>query len=88
MKRYIIVLSFLFGTIALFSQEEKDFTINGKFPTSYYDGLKVYLNEIDYRNTNGMIKKDSAVVNGERFVFSGMLDKPISLGYITLVGNE
>lgn len=88
MKRYILIPLLLLSAFNLFSQEEADFTINGKFATSYYDGLTVYLNEIDYKNTNSILKKDSIVVENGEFTFSGVLDKPISLGYITLQGDD
>lgn len=88
MRKYTIALIGLLLTVSLFAQEKKEFTIHGKFPTAYYDGLKVYLNEIDYKNTNAVFKKDSVVVAGDKFTFKGIVDKPISLRYITLAEND
>lgn len=88
MKRYTLVLVAFILAISALCQEKREFTINGKFPTSYYDGLTIYLNEIDYKGTNNIVKKDSVLIDGDKFVLKGVLEKPLSLGYITLAENE
>lgn len=88
MRRFVIAIITLLLAVNVMSQEKKEFTINGKFLTSYYDGLTVYLNEIDYKGSNSVFKKDSVTVEGDKFTFKGVLDKPISLGYITLAEND
>lgn len=89
MMKYITsLISLLFATVSVFAQESSEFTISGKFTTSYYDGLKVYLNELDYKETNSVFKRDSTTIEGNQFTFKGTLEKPISLGYLTLQDNE
>lgn len=88
MKRITVAIVCLLLAISVLSQEKREFTIQGKFPTSYYDGLMVYLNTIDYKETNNVVKKDSVLVEGNKFTIKGVADKPISLGYVTLAENE
>lgn len=88
MKKITIALvAFLLATGAL-AQEKKEFTIKGKFSSAYYDGLQVYLNSIDYKGSSDVVKLDSVKVEGDQFVLRGELEKPISLGYITLEEND
>ncbi len=88
MKRITVVFICLLLAISALAQEKREFAINGKFPTSYYDGLTVYLNTIDYKDTNNVVKKDSVLVVGDKFTLKGVVEKPISLGYVTLAENE
>ena len=89
MKRifFILALSFIYVN-SILAQAEKEFIIEGKFPTTYYDGLTVYLNQIDYANTNDMQMVDSVTVVGDKFTFKGTVDKAIAMRYITIVGND
>lgn len=87
-QRFLIIFLSLACACSIFGQTEREFTINGKFSSSYFDGLKVYLNEIDYANTNNMQAKDSVVVTGDKFTFKGFTEKPIAIRYITIAGNE
>lgn len=89
MRLYFLgtLLTLIFA-IPITGQTNREFTINGKFPSSYYDGLTVYLNEIDYANTNQMLVKDSATVVGDQFTFKGTVEKSIALRYITLPDDE
>lgn len=89
MKRifFILALSFIYVN-SILAQAGKEFIIEGKFPTTYYDGLTVYLNQIDYANTNDMQMVDSVTVVGNKFTFKGTVDKAIAMRYITIVGND
>lgn len=84
---FAITLS-LINVNSLFAQTNREFTVKGKFPSAYYDGLKVYLNEIDYAGTNAIVVKDSATVEGDKFTFKGTAEKPIAMRYVTLADND
>lgn len=88
MKRFTIAIVCLLLAASALSQDKKEYTINGKFSTAYYDGLMVYLNEIDYKGTNAVYKRDSVAVVGDKFTFKGEIGKPIALRYLTLAENE
>lgn len=61
-------------------------TIRGQFPGSYFDGLKLYVNHIDYYDTNDVIKIDSTLVVEDRFMIEMNIQDSITLGYLTVEG--
>lgn len=84
---FIITLSLIYVN-SILAQAGKEFVIQGRFPTTYYDGLTVYLNQIDYANTNKMVVMDSATIVGDKFTFKGNIEKAIAMRYITLADND
>lgn len=86
-KAFLILCAIQLACLGIFAQENT-FEIDGNFETDYYDGLTVYLSSIDYKKTNEMQALDSTKVEGSKFSFSGTVNKPLEVRYITLQDND
>lgn len=80
----IFTLLTIVNVFSLAGQHTGGLTIRGQFPGSYFDGLKLYVNYIDFYDTNDVVKMDSTLIIEDRFMIKSNVGDSITLGYLTV----